>query len=223
MLARRAVCPVVVGPDRVADARLAVAEHGADLLLCDDGLQHYRLARDLEVAVIDATRELGNRRCLPAGPLREPPRRLRTVDLVIRNGGEGRGHRFRLEPGEAVSLGAPTLRRPLGDFRGVRVTAVAGIGNPERFFAGLRGLGLELDARAYPDHHAFTAADVAAWPAGPVLMTEKDAVKCVTFAGAEAGAEGRSNLWACPVRAEPDASFVCELFARLPPISTPKV
>ena len=215
MLARRGVCPVVAGPDRVADARLAVTEHGANLLLCDDGLQHYRLARDLEVAVIDAARELGNRRCLPAGPLREPPRRLRTVDLVIRNGGRGEGHRFQLEPGDAVSLGVPAVRRPLADFRGLRVTAVAGIGNPERFFSDLRGLGLAVDGRPYPDHHVFTAADVAGWPAGPVLMTEKDAVKCVTFAGA--------NHWGCPVRAEPDAAFVSEFFARLPPIPTPTV
>jgi tetraacyldisaccharide 4'-kinase len=235
MLARRGVCPVVAGPDRVADARLAVVEHGANLLLCDDGLQHYRLARDLEVAVIDAARELGNRRCLPAGPLREPPGRLRAVDLVVRNGGAGQGHRFRLVAGEAVSLGAPALTRPLEHFRGVRVTAVAGIGNPERFFADLRRRGLEVEARPYPDHHVLTAADVASWPPGPVLMTEKDAVKCVTFAGAEGGvqagadassrarSEARSDLWACPVRAEPDAAFVSELFARLPPIPTSKV
>lgn len=217
MLARRGVCPVVAGPDRVADARRAVTDEGCDLLLCDDGLQHYRLARDLEVAVIDSARGLGNRRCLPAGPLREPPGRLRSVDLVIRNGGGGGGHHFHLVPGEAENLATPGVRRPLAGFHGLRVTAVAGIGHPERFFRDLRRLGMEVEARPYPDHHVFTAADVAGWPPGPVLMTEKDAVKCVTFAGAEAGAD----LWACPVRAEPDAAFVSELFARLPPVPTP--
>lgn len=207
MMARRGQCPVVVGPDRVADAALAVSRHGADLLLCDDGLQHYRLRRDIEVAVVDAARGLGNRRCLPAGPLREPPGRLDSVDWVLTNGRPRTGPGFDLRPGDAVSLRDPEVTRPLGAFRDARVTAVAGIGNPGRFFAMLRGLGLLLDPRPYPDHHAFTAADVAGWGPGPVLMTEKDAVKCVTFAGAE--------HWAVPVEAELDAGFAERLFARL--------
>jgi tetraacyldisaccharide 4'-kinase len=159
------------------------------------------------VAVVDAARGLGNRRCLPAGPLREPPGRLASVDWVLTNGVPRTGPGFDLRPGDAISLSDPAVRRPLGDFRGAPVTAVAGIGNPERFFAMLRGLGLSVQPRPYPDHHGFTAADVALWGPGPVLMTEKDAVKCVTFA--------RSGHWAVPVEAELDAGFSDALFARL--------
>ena len=212
LLARRGVCPVIAGPDRVAGAELAIAGQGCDLLLCDDGLQHYRLGRDLEIAVIDGERELGNGRCLPAGPLREPPGRLGSVDLVIRNGGEAQGHRFRLVPGLAVNLRDPALTRPLSAFRGLRAAAVAGIGNPGRFFDMLRGRGVLVEEWPYPDHHAYTAEEAAGWPPGPVLMTEKDAVKCATFAGAD--------HWYCPVRAEPDPGFVDALFAKLASIPT---
>jgi tetraacyldisaccharide 4'-kinase len=220
LLARRRVCPVIAGPDRVADAELAIAKYGCDLILCDDGLQHYRLARDLEVAVIDGERGLGNGRCLPAGPLREPPGRLATVDLVIHNGGSGAGHRFDLVPGPVANLLNPTRPRPLSDFSGQRVTAVAGIGNPGRFFELLRSQGILVEERPYPDHHPFSPEDVAAWPPGPVLMTEKDAVKCAKF--------GAANHWFCPVRARPDPAFVTKLFARLdslpyPSLANPKV
>ncbi len=215
LLARRGVCPVIAGPDRVADAELAIGSHGCDLLLCDDGLQHYRLGRDLEIAVIDGERELGNGRCLPAGPLREPRGRLSSVDLVIRNGGPSDGHRFRLVPGLAVNLRDPGWTRPLSAFRGLRAAAVAGIGNPERFFEMLRGRGILVEEWPYPDHHVFTAEEAAGWPPGPVMMTEKDAVKCATFAGAD--------HWVCPVRAEPDPAFVDALFAKLASIPTQKV
>ncbi len=215
LLARRGVCPVIAGPDRVADGELAIASHRCDLILCDDGLQHYRLRRDLEVAVIDGERGLGNGRCLPAGPLREPRGRLASVDLVVRNGGVGEGHRFTLAPGAAVSLRDPTKTRPLSAFRGLRVAAVAGIGNPVRFFDLLRSHGILVEEWPYPDHHPYSAADLAAWPPGPVLMTEKDGVKCARF--------GRPDHWYCPVRASPDPVFVSALFARLDSLSNPKV
>jgi tetraacyldisaccharide 4'-kinase len=207
LLARRAPCPVVAGPDRYADGELAVHRLGCNLLLCDDGLQHYRLARDLEIAVVDGDRGLGNGRCLPAGPLREPRERLETVDLVIHNGGTAPGHRFSLVPGAAIALHDPTRTQPLHAFRDRPVTAVAGIGNPARFFAMLRAHGIQAAERPYPDHHAFTAADVHTWPPGPVLMTEKDAVKCARFA--------RADLWACPVEAVPDDAFITAFFAHL--------
>jgi tetraacyldisaccharide 4'-kinase len=207
LLARRGVCPVVAGPDRFADGDFAIRRFGCDLLLCDDGLQHYRLARDLEIAAIDGERGLGNGRCLPAGPLREPVARLDSVDLVVRKGGDGPGHRFSLVPGEAINLRDRDRRVPLAAFRDRRVTAVAGIGNPGRFFAMLRGHGMWVDERPYPDHHPFSAAEVAAWPPGPVLMTEKDAVKCATFGGAD--------HWCCPVDAVPDPAFVEAVFDRL--------
>lgn len=209
LLARRSVCPVVAGPDRVAAGELAIRRFGCDLLICDDGLQHYRLVRDLEIVAIDGERGLGNGRCLPAGPLREPAKRLRSADLVVRQGDGGGGYGFRLVAGEAVDVRDPARRLPLAAFRDRRVTAVAGIGNTGRFFALLRAAGMWVDERPYPDHHPYTAAEVAAWPPGPVLMTEKDAVKCATFGGAD--------RWYCPVEAVPDPAFVEAVFARLGP------
>ncbi len=204
LLARRSGCPVVAGPDRLADAEVLVRALGCDVLVSDDGLQHYRLGRRLEIAVIDGARGLGNRRCLPAGPLREPLGRLAEVDLVIGTGGgcDG-GHAMRLIPGAAVNLADPGLTREAAGFVGERVTAVAGIGNPGRFFALLRSLGLDAVARPYPDHHPFSAADAESWGPGPVLMTEKDAVKCIPFA--------RPDHWFLPVEARPDAAFVTTL------------
>ncbi len=207
LLARRGGCLVVAGPDRVAAGELALSEGGCDILLSDDGLQHYRLARDLEIAVVDAQRGLGNRRCLPAGPLREPPGRLDSVDLVLNHGGD-KGHRMHLVPNAAVNLRDGARLRDLAGFRGEStVTAVAGIGNPGRFFALLRGIGLTIVERPYPDHYPFSAADLADWPPGPVLMTEKDAVKCATFADAD--------HWYVPVRADLDAAFIDAFFSKL--------
>ena len=204
LLARRAGCPVAAGPDRTAAARLLLERGDCDLILCDDGLQHYRLQRDLEILVIDAERGFGNGRCLPAGPLREPSSRQRQVALRVCNGGPCEvGTVMRLKPGPLVKLGDPRRRRPLADFRGQRVTAVAAVGNPGRFFALLRGQGLLVDERPYRDHHQFTRADAASWPPGPVLMTEKDAVKCEHFAGAD--------HWYLPVDAELDAGFAGRL------------
>lgn len=203
LLKRRSGVPVVVGRRRAAAARELVARHGCDILVTDDGLQHYALARDLEILVIDGRRGLGNRHCLPAGPLREPPGRARSVDLCIRNGGEaGQGRRMRLIPGQAHRL-VGDERCALVDFAGRPLLAIAGIGHPERFFAMLRELGLVIESRAYPDHHRFSAEDVAAWGQGPVIMTEKDAVKCTAFAA--------SNHWFVPVDAEPEPEFVAAL------------
>ena len=202
LLARRGGCPVAVGPDRLAAGRLLLDRHRCDIIVTDDGLQHYRLRRDLEIAVVDGERGLGNGRCLPAGPLREPARRLSSVGLVVYNGrGPEDARVMHLRPGRLVNLVHVGRREALAAFRGRRVTAVAGIGNPDRFFALLRGEGLDLDTRTYGDHHAFSAGDAAQWGAGPVLMTEKDAVKCAPFAGPE--------FWFLPVDADPDCG-VCE-------------
>jgi tetraacyldisaccharide 4'-kinase len=210
LLARRGPCPVIAGPDRVASGELAISTHGCNLLLCDDGLQHYRLARDLELAVIDGERGLGNGRCLPAGPLREPRGRLRAVDFQVANGGPPGAwdYRFELKAGDAASLSEPGRVRPLESFQGQRVAAVAGIGNPGRFFAMLRERGILVEEWPYPDHHPYGPSDLEDWPPGPVLMTEKDAVKC--------GKVGRADLWYCPVRAEPEPALVAALFSKLP-------
>jgi tetraacyldisaccharide 4'-kinase len=213
LMARRLRCPLVVAPDRLAAARFLLQRHKVDVLVADDGLQHYRLPRDLEICVVDGHRGLGNGALLPAGPLREPPVRLREVGLVVVNGGHWHGNALasadmQLLVDDAVSFGGE--RRALDTFKGSRVHAVAGIGNPERFFAQLRLLGLEVIAHPFPDHHHFSAADLAFTDGLPVLMTEKDAVKCSAFA--------QARHWFVPVsavlRAE-DAAHVRKLCERL--------
>jgi len=204
LLARRSGCPVVAGPDRIAAGQVLASELGCDILVSDDGLQHYRLARDLEIAVVDGQRGLGNGCCLPAGPLREPPARLGQVDLIACTGGGcTRGYGVELAAGAAVNLVDPGRTQPLEAWRGQRVMAVAGIGNPGRFFAQLRSAGLKLLERPFPDHHAYGSDDARAWGDGPVLMTEKDAVKCTGFA--------RPDFWYLPVEARPVAAFAASV------------
>ena len=168
---------------RRADAGRLLLQAGCDILLADDGLQHYALARDIEVLVVDGVRRFGNGALLPAGPLREPPARAQCCDLVLVNGGSARPgeHPMQLALQPAVSLRDPSRRRPLHDFT-LPVHAVAGIGDPARFFAALRSQGLEVLEHPFPDHHPYNAHDLAFTPAAPVLMTSKDAVKCRPFA-----------------------------------------
>ncbi len=208
IMAQRCGCPVVAGPDRVSAAKRLLDSSECDILVSDDGMQHYRLQRDLEIAVIDGARRFGNGHCLPAGPLREPVSRLAEVDFVVVNGGAGTGEcEMVLEQGDAVSLGRSLSTSPLAAFRGQVVHAVAGIGNPERFFGQLRAQGLDLIEHAFPDHHPFTADDIAFDDELPVLMTEKDAVKCRHFAG--------SGQWYVPVEAHLEQRFEQALLARI--------
>ena len=176
--------PVVVDPQRVRAARY-LRESGCDIVISDDGLQHYALRRDIEIVVIDAVRQFGNGWLLPAGPLRELPARLRSVSLVVGNGASIPGlapHEMRLVPQQCLPVAGVGATKPLSAFTGERVHAVAGIGNPGRFFASLRAAGLRVIEHPFPDHHAYQAADLP-WQDAPVLMTEKDAVKCAGFAG----------------------------------------
>lgn len=200
LLARRAACPVVAcGPRRVLAARELVRHGACDLVISDDGLQHLRLAREVEIAVIDGERRHGNGRCLPAGPLREPASRLRSVDLVISNGAAWRGEfAMSLLPGPAIRLDDPQRRVALATFAGSTVHAVCGIGNPRRFFAMLKTHGLVVLEHPLPDHHRFSAGDLSFGDDLDVLMTEKDAVKCRGFA--------TDRHWYVPITAQlPDA------------------
>ncbi|HEU5468046.1 MAG TPA: tetraacyldisaccharide 4'-kinase, partial [Steroidobacteraceae bacterium] len=186
MIRRRLAVPVAVGARRAAAVRLL--EEDCDVILCDDGLQHYALARDVEVVVVDGARGFGNGRRLPAGPLREPASRLGEADAVVVNGPgtELAGAiRMQLEPVAVVALEGGS-RRPLSDYAGREVVAAAAIGNPERFFAMLRAHGLVIEARTLPDHARFTPALAGAGGGKPVLLTEKDAVKCVGAGWGEA-------------------------------------
>ncbi len=179
LLWRRGRCPVVVAPRRAAAAAALWQRYAPDLIISDDGLQHYALVRDAEIVIVDAARRFGNGLCLPAGPLREPLSRLRSVDLVVGNGGvvAPGSMAFHLVPTDFVSL-ADGSRRRATCWAGVTCVAVAGIGNPERFFATLRELGLAIEPCPFPDHYRFAASDFARFAGRPLLMTEKDAVKC---------------------------------------------
>jgi tetraacyldisaccharide 4'-kinase len=208
LIAARSGCPVWVGPDRPGAARALLDAHPeVDVVLSDDGLQHYALGRDVELLVIDGQRGLGNGLCLPAGPLREPASRMREVDLTVVNGAARPGAwRMDLEPGGLRNLVDPE-RRLEPDASGHRVHAVAGIGNPERFFRSLERLGWNIDRHPFPDHHAFTPHDLAFDDDRPVVMTEKDAIKCRRFA--------RVSHWFLPVSARLDDRMVDELLGLL--------
>jgi len=200
LLARQCACPVVVAPDRRAAVRALLAQGGCDVVVADDGLQHYPLERDIEVAVVDGTRRFGNGRCLPAGPLRERPSRLQDVDFVVSNGRAQRlEYPMTVNAGQAVNLKYPARVRALSEFIGRPVHGVAGIGYPPRFFTQLRAAGLQVTEHPFEDHHAFEPADLEFPGDAPILMTEKDAVKCRRFAS--------SRHWAVAAQAEVDARF----------------
>ncbi|MEP7206347.1 MAG: tetraacyldisaccharide 4'-kinase [Casimicrobiaceae bacterium] len=214
LMARRGL-KVAVARRRIDAARALCAAHpGCDVIIADDGLQHYALERDVEVACVDGARGFGNGWLLPAGPLRERRSRLARVDAVVVT-----GHRTApalpeaaycmcLEPEGVVNVAAPGPARSPAVLAGEAVHAVAGIGNPERFFAALRALGLEVVPHPFPDHHRYRPEDLA-FGSGAVLMTEKDAVKCTRFADA--------RWWFLRVRAVLDETLVDHIVAHLPP------
>jgi tetraacyldisaccharide 4'-kinase len=207
LLAERSGCPVWIGADRAAAARGLLAAHAhCDVILCDDGLQHYRLQRDFEIAVEDE-RGLGNGLLLPAGPLREPAGRR--VDATVVNGTEPRpgAFRMRLTPAGLYRVDAHATPLTQSELSGKKLHAVAGIGNPGRFFAGLSRMGLAFSAHPFPDHHAFRAADLEFADSDFVLMTEKDAVKCRHF--------GRRDLIAVRVEAELDSALAELILERI--------
>lgn len=215
LLAKRCGCPVVVGPDRVAAARALLANHNCNVIVSDDGLQHYRLQRDIEIAVVDGWRRLGNGACLPAGPLREPPSRLRTVDFVVGNGAaRGGEYLMSLRGDTVVNLADALVSAALSSFQKSTVHAVAGIGDPQRFFDHLRHARLRLIEHPFPDHHLFRAEDLRFPEDFPVLMTEKDAIKCRTFAN--------EDWWYAPVSAHLDPEFEEQLLKKLATIALAK-
>lgn len=211
LLARRCHCPVMAGPDRVAGIQ-ALLNQGCDLIVSDDGLQHYRLRRDLEIVVIDGRRRFGNGLCLPAGPLREPVSRLNSVGLRIANGEPRDGELgMRLSPAHFYNLAQPSQQTSAEQFRATSVHAVAGIGNPERFFDSLRALGLRIRPHAFPDHHPFGSRELEFGDNLPVILTEKDAVKCQHFA--------RPHFWVLAVDAQPDVLLGQKILQRLKEIT----
>ena len=203
LIVQRSGVPMMIDPDRSRAVKALLDSEPLDLILSDDGLQHYRLARDLELVLIDAARGLGNRRCLPAGPLREPVERLESVDALLYNGASvdrDDGYAFQLKASALVNLRSGE-RKPVDFFApGQAVHAVAGIGNPQRFFNTLEGLHWRPIAHAFADHAVFSAQSLTFTPVLPLVMTEKDAVKCRSFAA--------DDWWYLAVDAVPSDAFV---------------
>ena len=183
LIAQRTGCPVAVSPNRYVAACELLEYTDCDILLCDDGLQHLSLFRNIEIAVVDGDRRFGNGQCLPAGPLRESIKQLDKVDMVVANSRAGKNE-FLMEyvPVEIVSLLDTAEKLDAETLRGMDVHAVAGIGNPQRFFSYLRSLGARVILHEFPDHHDYSAADLEFDDDFPIIMTEKDAVKCRNFA-----------------------------------------
>lgn len=227
-------CPVVVDPDRLRAAQYLQQTTECDVILSDDGLQHYRLPRDIEVVVVDGERQFGNGYCLPAGPLREPISRLRTVDFVLINRSTKNSSDTVLNtlpaavrdrwqqyntPHYDFGIGVRHIRHlttgreidAMAWSGGQRVHAVAGIGNPQRFVHSLQALGLESILHSYPDHHAFSEGELCFNDDLPVFITAKDAVKCVSFS--------HDDLWVLDIEAQPDGAFLTELTARISTVS----
>ncbi len=201
LISKRTHCPIVVGQNRVAAAELLLANSNCNLILSDDGLQHYRLRRDIEIAIIDSSRQFGNGFCLPSGPLRETVSRLKQVDLVVEhctNVNADNKNSFLLKFSDAINLSSAESKT-VGDFKSQPVHGVAGIGHPLRFFKQLRTQGLDVIEHDYPDHYKFKKTDFIFNDQLQVLMTEKDAVKCQDFA--------ENHLWYVPVNAELSQGF----------------
>ena len=216
LIRQRTGCPVAIGRDRVSAARSLLAANDCGVILSDDGLQHYRLQRDIEIAVVDVQRKFGNGLCLPAGPLREPRSRLNTVDMVVYHGDAGDRYRFSLQAEAAVNIDTGDCRA-LDAFTSAEVHGVAGIGYPERFFNQLSAAGLNVIAHAFPDHHVYSHRDIEFGDGKPVLMTEKDAVKCRSLRTLKGQGGMNRNIWAVPVRAvlsEQLAADLLELLGR---------
>jgi tetraacyldisaccharide 4'-kinase len=212
LMAQRGICPVWIGRDRPATGLALLRAHPeCDVLLSDDGLQHYRLLRDVEIAVVDGVRRFGNGYLLPAGPLREAPSRLREVDAVVINSGIATIEQFKMQLNGSVfyNLLNPCTLKSASDFNGLHLYGIAGIGHPQRFFAHLITLGLTGQMHAFPDHHCYTPDDLNIIDVDAILMTEKDAVKCAAFA--------TEKCWVLRVDAQLDPALIQLILERIAP------
>lgn len=220
LIARRTGCPMVVSADRVGAGRALLEAHPeCDIVVSDDGLQHYRLQRDVEIALVNADLQFGNQLLLPAGPLREKQSRLLKVDAIVNSGSAELNHlnfidklpvplfNMRLQGAVFVSLQDTKQTNPASYFSHKELVAIAGIGNPERFFEQLLGLGLQFERQVFKDHHAYTLQDLTPFSDKTLVMTEKDAVKCQVFKEVDA--------WYLPVSAELEKSAGYSLTAHI--------
>jgi len=214
LISKRTACPMAVGPERLVSGRELLHYHpGCNVIISDDGLQHYALYRDIEVAVIDGKLRFGNGYCLPAGALRENIKRLKKVDFIVTNGDAEQdeyGMYYRLT--DACSLQDSRQSRPIEQFKGQQVHAVAGIGNPDRFFNQLSEMGIDVIAHPFPDHYFYKEDDLVFDDDKPILMTEKDAVKCKRFA--------KQHHWFVPVTVEVQEAFGQAILEKLKVINS---
>ena len=204
LIAKQTSCPMAVGLIRADAGRFLLEKAECDVILSDDGLQHYALHRTIEIAVIDGERRFGNGYCLPAGPLREPIERLSSVDLIIVNGDKQEPNEYSMSLVGDIAINLLTgEQKHLVEFKAEACHAIAGIGHPERFFKQLESAGLNTSNKSFPDHYSFQREDIEFSDQKPVLMTEKDAVKCKLFAG--------QQHWYVPVTACPESLFTEQL------------
>lgn len=235
LLAKHLKCPIVVDPNRNQALNMLQQREEPDVIISDDGLQHYSLARDIEIVMVDANRLWGNRLCLPAGPLREPLARLDEVDYIVYNGLKPidgglidsevnqqacalKSYEMALQPLCFRQVADPQQHRPLHAFKGQSVQAMAGIGNPQRFFDTLERLEVEVDGRPFADHQAYRLSDFE-WvkEEKPLLMTEKDAVKCSEIAQKQQ----KHNWWFLEVEAQADEALFDKLYAQINSVKRP--
>lgn len=208
LICQKTGAPVIIDADRVRAVQKLLANYPCDVIVTDDGLQHYALSRDVEILVVDGSLRFGNGFLLPAGPLRESVHRLQQVDFVVANGNAQANELFmELVPGEVYRQNMPEERHALITFRGQKVHAVAGIGNPQRFFQLLRAHGIDIIEHAFADHHSYTHEDLNFAEAYPILMTEKDAVKCSDLQ--------HDTIWVVPVTVSLPKSFFDKLLTKL--------
>ena len=211
LIASRTGLPVVVSSSRVAAVKHLIANFDIDCVLCDDGLQHYALQRDLEIVVIDSEYLFGNGFCMPAGPLREPVKRLDTVDFKIYSGNNrnmsGDLPGYSLVGSNLVNVNDESDIAPIASFSGKRVHAVAGIASPAKFYDFLRAGSIDIVQHEFSDHATYQRSDLLFNDDLPIVMTEKDKVKCSGF--------GLQNCWYLPVTALLDDSVAAELLMHI--------
>ena len=204
VIAKRTGCPVAASPDRSSAATGLVEHKQCNILVSDDGLQHYALGRNIEIVVIDSVRRFGNKHCLPAGPLREPVSRLKSVDMIVSNGLPGKGeHQMEYVVNSFLSVKDDKITCDFAALQSKKVHAIAGIAFPERFFNLLKKHGLNIIEHSFPDHYIFKSTDIKFGDDLAVVMTEKDAVKCCKFAD--------ENCWYLPIDVKMGNTFIHRL------------
>jgi tetraacyldisaccharide 4'-kinase len=208
IIARQTACPVVISPNRVEAGQWLLEHHQCDVVISDDGLQHYALARAIEITIVDSERLFGNKLCLPAGPLREPLSRLNSIDFTVYNGSAVTNTSFQmtLTMQKAINL-RNHHTKPLTEFINTEVHGVAGIGHPQRFFNQLSAQGITVIPHAFIDHHHFQSTDLNFDDDKAILMTEKDAVKCHDFS--------TEKMWYIPVTASVTNNIEQLIFQKL--------